>query len=178
MMVKDADSDNWLGGKNLDETIVDQIIIPYLQKEYHIESILNNPDKREILRNGLKHFAEDAKNQMSFKDTYNIISNIGDLPFEDENGEEPEIDVVLTQKDMNRILSPIFQKAINITKDLLQRNNLKGSDLEELVLVGGPTHSPILRRMLWEQITENINTSVDPMTAIAQGAAIYASSLD
>ncbi|MBK7341699.1 MAG: hypothetical protein IPJ06_00495 [Saprospiraceae bacterium] len=45
------------------------------------------------------------------------------------------------------------------------------------ILVGGPTHSPILRNMLREQITENLDLSVDPMTVVAQGAALYASTI-
>jgi molecular chaperone DnaK len=114
---------------------------------------------------------------MSFKEAYNILSDLGAFPFDDEFGEEPEINTIITQKDMERILAPVFQKAIDITKRLLQRNNTNGSDLAELILVGGPTHSPILRRMLKEQITEKVNTSVDPITVVAQGAAIYASNV-
>ncbi len=177
LSVKDTDGDNWLGGKNLDEAIVDQIIIPYLQDKFSIESVLEDLDKKEILRNAVKFFAEDAKIQMSFKDSYNILSNLGDLPFEDDNGDEPEIDVTVTQKDMENILAPIFQKAIDITKELLRRNNLKGSDLGVLILVGGPTYSPILRRMLKEQITDKVDTSVDPMTIVAKGAALFASTI-
>jgi molecular chaperone DnaK len=174
----DTDGDNRLGGNNLDEAIVDKIILPYLQKEYAIEGILNDPDKREILRNSVKRYAEEAKIRMSSKDTCNIISDIGDLPFEDEYGEEPEIDITVTQKDMERVLSPVFQRAIDITKEVLKRNNLRGADIDALILVGGPTHSPILRRMLREQITENVDTSKDPTTVVAQGAALYASTID
>lgn len=177
LSVKDTDGDNWLGGKNLDEAIVDQIIIPHLQENYAIESILKDADKKEILRRAVKFSAEEAKIQLSFKDSHNILSNLGDLPFEDDNGEEPEIDVTITQKDMENVLAPIFQKAIDITKDLLRRNNLKGADLGALILVGGPTFSPILRRMLKEQITENVDTSVDPMTVVAKGAALFASTI-
>lgn len=177
LSVKDTDGDNWLGGKNLDEAIVDQIIIPSLAENFAIDFVLENPDKRELLRGAVKFYAEEAKNQMSFKDKFHILSNLGDLPFEDENGEEPEIDVEITQKDMERVLSPIFQKAIDITKELLKRNNLKGSDLGALILVGGPTHSPILRRMLKEQITDKVDTSVDPMTVVAKGAALFASTI-
>ena len=175
LAVKDTDGDNWLGGKNLDEAIVDQIIIPNLQQNYAIDSVLENTDKKEILRNAVKFFAEEAKIQLSFKDSHNILSNIGDLPFEDDNGDEPEIDVLVTQKDMENVVAPIFQKAIDITKDLLKRNNLKGSDLGALILVGGPTYSPILRRMLKEQITDKVDTSVDPTTIIVKGAALFAS---
>jgi len=177
LSVKDTDGDNWLGGKNLDEAIVDQIIIPNLQANYAIDSILEDSTKKEILRNAVKPFAEEAKIQLSFKDSHNILSNLGDLPFEDDNGEEPEIDVTITQKDMENVLAPIFQKAIDITKELLKRNNLKGSDLGALILVGGPTFSPILRRMLKEQITENVDTKIDPMTAVATGAALFASTI-
>jgi molecular chaperone DnaK len=177
LSVKDTDGDNWLGGKNLDEAIVDQLIIPYLQQTYAIDSILEDTTKKEILRNAVKPFAEEAKIQLSFKDTHNILSNLGDLPFEDDNGEEPEIDITVTQKDMENVVAPIFQKAIDITKELLKRNNLKGSDLGALILVGGPTFSPILRRMLKEQITDKVDTSVDPMTVVAKGAALFASTI-
>lgn len=177
LSVKDTDGDNWLGGKNLDEAIVDQLIIPYLQQTYAIESILEDTTKKEILRNAVKPFAEEAKIQLSFKDTHNILSNLGDLPFEDDNGEEPEIDITVTQKDMENVVAPIFQKTIDITKELLKRNNLKGSDLGALILVGGPTFSPILRRMLKEQVTDKVDTSVDPMTVVAKGAALFASTI-
>ncbi len=177
LTVKDTDGDNWLGGKNLDEAIVDQIIIPNLQQHFSIAGILEDMNKREILRNAVKFFAEEAKIQLSFKDSHNILSNLGDLPFEDENGDEPEIDVLVTQKDLENVVAPIFQKAIDITKDLLKRNNLKGTDLGALILVGGPTYSPILRRMLKEQITDKVDASVDPMTVVAKGAALFASTI-
>lgn len=177
LSVKDTAGDNWLGGKNLDNAIVDQIIIPYLSETYAIDFVINDNTKLQMLRDAVKPYAEEAKNQLSFKDSHNILSNLGDLPFEDENGEEPEIDINVSQADMDKVLSPFFQKAINITKDLLSKNNLKGSDLDALILVGGPTYSPILRRMLKEQITEKVDTSIDPMTAVAVGAALFASTI-
>lgn len=177
LSVKDTDGDNWLGGKNLDEAIVDNIIIPYLQENYAIDFVIDDSTKKELLRAAVKFHAEVAKNELSFKDKARILTNLGDLPFEDENGEEPEIDIELTGRDLENIFSPIFQKAIDITKELLKRNNLKGSDLGALILVGGPTYSPILRRMLKEQITDKVDTSVDPMTVVAKGAALFASTI-
>jgi molecular chaperone DnaK len=177
LAVKDTEGDNWLGGKNLDEAIVDDIILPYLELHYDIGFITDDPDKRQLLRASVKRFAEEAKNQMSFKDSYSILSNLGDLPFEDADGNEPEIDIALDAADMERVCGPIFQKAIDITKALLRRNHLQGEGLESLILVGGPTHSPILRRMLREQVTGNVDASVDPMTVVAKGAALYASTI-
>jgi molecular chaperone DnaK len=178
LSVKDTDGDNWLGGKNLDEAIVDQIIIPYLRENYAMESILEDSSKKEILRNALKPLAEKVKIQLSFKEEETIFPELDEtLPFTDDNGVEPEIDILVTQKDLENALCPIFQKAIDITKELLKRNNLKGSDLGALILVGGPTFSPILRRMLKEQITDKVDTSVDPMTVVAKGAALFASTI-
>jgi molecular chaperone DnaK len=177
LSVLDTDGDAWLGGKNLDEAIVDQIILPYLQENYAIESLLEDIEKKEILRSAVKFSAEEAKIQLSLKESWNILSNLGDLPFEDENGEEPEIDITINQEDLEKVFMPIFQKAIDITNNLISRNNLKGTDLGALILVGGPTYSPILRKMLKEQVSENIDTSVDPMTVVAKGAALFASTI-
>lgn len=177
LSVKDTAGDNWLGGKNLDNAIVDEIIIPHLKNNFAIDFVIKDEAKLQMLRDAVKPYAEEAKNQLSFKESHNVLSNLGDLPFEDENGEEPEIDVEVNQKDIERVLSPIFQKAVDITKDLIERNNLKGNDVDALILVGGPTYSPILRRMLKEQITDKVDTSIDPMTAVANGAALFASTL-
>lgn len=177
LSVRDTAGDNWLGGKNLDNAIVDEIIIPYLKDNYAIEFVLNDESKLQMLRDAVKPYAEEAKNQLSFKESYSILSNLGDLPFEDENGEEPEIDITVTQMELEAVLAPIFQKAIDITKELLKDNNLKISDIDALILVGGPTFSPILRKMLKEQITQNVDTSIDPMTAVATGAALFASTI-
>ncbi len=177
MKVVDTEGDNWLGGKNLDEAIVDQIILPYMVKTFAINDIVKDVVKKDILRDAVKIYAEECKIQMSFKDNHNILTDLGDLPFEDENGEEPYIDIDVNQLMMEDTFAPIFQKSIDICRDLLKRNNLKGSQLTTLLLVGGPTYSPILRKMLKEQITDKINTSIDPMTSVASGAALFASTI-
>ena len=177
LTVKDTEGDNWLGGKNLDYAIVDQIIIPYLKDNYALDSIFCDENKQKILRDALKPHAEIAKNQLSFKNKWVISIELGLLPIKDDYDEEIEIDREITVEEMGNVLGPIFQKAIDITKELLKRKNLKGSELGALILVGGPTYSPILRRMLKEQITEKVDTSVDPMTVVAKGAALFASTI-
>ena len=174
MQVFDTEGDNYLGGKNLDYAIVDNIIIPYLQENYAIDGYLQDEEKKEVLRDAMKTYAEDAKNQLSFKDHEDIISNLGDLG-EDEDGEEIELDLTLTQAQAFDMMRPYFQKAVDICKNLIQRNNLNGSQITKLILVGGPTHSPLIRQMLREQVTQNVDTSIDPMTAVATGAALYLS---
>lgn len=177
MQVFDTEGDNYLGGKNLDYAIVDNIIMPYLQENYAIDGYLQDEEKKEVLRDAMKTYAEDAKNQLSFKDHEDIISNLGDLG-EDEDGEEIELDLTLSQAQVFDVMRPYFQKAVDICKNLIERNHLNGSQITKLILVGGPTHSPLIRQMLREQVTPNVDTSIDPMTAVATGAALYASTMD
>lgn len=177
MQVYDTEGDNYLGGKNLDYVIVDNIVVPQLRKDYALDNYLSNPDKKEILRDAMKTYVEDARIQLSFKDEEDMISNIGDLGT-DEEGEEIELDMTLTQEVAFDAMRPLYQRAVDICKGLMQRNNLSGSQINKLILVGGPTYCPLIRQMLKEQVTPNVDTSIDPMTAVATGAALYASTID
>lgn len=177
MQVYDTEGDNYLGGKNLDYVIVDNIVVPQLRKDYALDNYLSNPDKKEILRDAMKTYVEDARIQLSFKDEEDMISNIGELGA-DEEGEEIELDMTLTQEEAFDAMRPLYQRAVDICKGLMQRNNLAGSQINKLILVGGPTYCPLIRQMLKEQVTPNVDTSIDPMTAVATGAALYASTID
>jgi molecular chaperone DnaK len=177
MQVKDTEGDNYLGGKNLDYAIVDDVIIPYLRENYAINDIMANDATRNILRDAMKFYAEQAKNQLSFKIHTDVTSQLDEFGNDDE-GEEIQLDLVITQEQIKHALTPIFQKTVDIAKNLIERNGLSGNDLDKLILVGGPTYSPILREMLREQITPNVDTDIDPMTAVAKGAALFASGID
>ncbi len=175
--VIDTEGDGYLGGKNLDYAIVDEIIIPYIQENFSIDNVLADDNKKKILQDAMKSYAEETKIQMSRNDTHNILSDLGDIPGEDDEGEEFELDITVTREMMQNTLGPIFQKSIDTCKHLLERNRLNGNTLDSLILVGGPTYSPILRKMLEEQIMKP-NASICPITAIAKGAALFASTVD
>jgi len=177
MKVIDTEGDIYLGGKNLDYAIVNEIIIQYLQENFTIDSILSDDNKKKILQDAMKFYAEDAKIQMSFNNTHNILSDLGDIPGNDDDGEEFELDITVTQEMMQKTLGPIFQKSIDTSKHLLERNSLEGNSLDALILVGEPTYSPILRKMLEEQITKP-DISIDPITVVSKGAALFASTVD
>ena len=174
MKVTDTEGDNYLGGKNLDLAIVDEIIIPHIQENFSIDDILNDDIKKSKYRDALKSFAEELKNELSFKSEFNLYKEEG--AGTDDDGEDIEIDLTISQADLENVLSPVFQRAVDISKKLLERNNLKGSSLNSLILVGGPTFSPIIRKMLEKQICKP-DTSVDPMTVVSKGAALYASTV-
>jgi len=176
MKVIDTEGDNYLGGKNLDYAIVEEIMLPHIKENYSIDNILGDNKSSQKFKDALKFWAEDIKNQLSFKDEYNLYVDPGDAG-EDDDGEEIEIDLTVNQELLKNTLAPIFQKAIDISLQLLERNNIAKNTLDSLILVGGPTYSPILRKMLEEQIIKP-DTSVDPMTVVSKGAALFASTVD
>lgn len=174
--VIDTEGDNYLGGKDLDFAIVDEILLPHIAENFVIESILDDSSLRGKYRNAIKFYAENIKNNLSLNSSYGLYVDPGDCD-EDDNGEEIEIDITVTQEELKKVFVPIYQKAIDCCHELLKRNNLTGDSLKSLILVGGPTLSPVVREMLSEQICEP-DTSMDPMTVVAIGAARYASTID
>ena len=113
MQVRDTEGDNWLGGKNLDNAIVDEILMPYVKENFTVESFLSDEIKKSLLKSALKAKAEEIKINLSFADFYDVISNLGEYP-EDDAGEEIELDFEVTHEQMKTTLGPIFQKAIDI----------------------------------------------------------------
>ena len=177
MTVVDTGGDAHLGGKNLDYAIVDELLLPKLRRQYSLDILLSDKTKKQRLREVLKPKAEEFKNELSMQETWELIDDFFSIG-EDDNGNEITLNISLSQNELKSVFAPLFQNAIDMCKDLLGRNNLNSDKLDKLILVGGPTHSPILRQMLKEQITRNLDTSVDPMTAVAKGAAIYAATTE
>jgi len=175
MRVVDTDGDPQLGGKDVDYAIVDKIIIPHIQENYDISQILSSNDGRSKLRDCVKSAAEEAKIAVSPPSKAAATIATDKALGEDDLGEEIELDFPMSLEDFESAVAPEFQRAIDISKELVRRNDLSDRDLERVVLVGGPTLSQTLRRMVQEQFKTKIDTSVDPMTAVAVGAALYAS---
>lgn len=175
--VFDTEGDNYLGGKDLDYAITDAILMPYMEKNFDLAATLSDPARRSMLRDAMKVFAEKIKNELSFKAEADFITDIDEMG-DDDSGESIDIDLTVTREQAEDAMRPVFQKALDLCKKLLRRNNIDGSDLSKLILVGGPTHAPLLRQMVREQITEKTDCSLDPMTVVAQGAALFASTIE
>ncbi|QQS28495.1 MAG: Hsp70 family protein [Sphingobacteriales bacterium] len=172
-----TEGDNYLGGKNIDFAIIDEILLPYFRESYILEGVFEDDSKLNKFRNQFKDKAEQAKIDLSTKSSVDLLSNLGENFGKDDAGNPFEFDLTVTRDELDKVQRPYFQRAIDITKELLKRNHLKGSQINTLILVGGPTLTPLLREMLKEQVTEHIDFSVDPMTVVAKGAALYASTI-
>ena len=61
---------------------------------------------------------------------------------------------------------------------LLKNNRLEPGAIDKLILVGGPSKTPFIRNALSERLGIPLEFSIDPMTAVAQGAAIYAGTVE
>ena len=173
--VKDTSGDNYLGGKDIDYAIVDEILIPHLESEYNLEELLEDKKGRELLREALKRPAEEIKIGFS-SGKGEVLCDLEDETIGlDDDDEEIMLDITISLADFERVVKPIFQRAVDICQKLLQRNNLSGNDLYSIVLVGGPTLLETLRQMLREQLSDKVDISVDPMTVVTRGAALFAS---
>lgn len=172
MKVVDTAGDNHLGGKDIDQTIINGLLIPHLNSLKGIENILNR-NELKLLKTSIKPNSEEIKIYLSKR---KICKFEADDPIDEDEDIELKIEVHLT--DFEKITKHLFQRSIDITKKLLIENNLKGTDLETILLVGGTTYSQTIKKMIKEQITDKINTNIDPLTAVSQGAALYAFTKD
>ena len=173
----DSDGNQFFGSRIFDEAIIENVFIPFLKNNYSIVSILEDAEKLNAFIEIWKPLAEEVKNQLSYKDEYPILTNHYDEYSEDDEGEEFEIDLTISRDELKEVIAPFIQQTIDFCDNLLKRNNLTGASLNDLILVGKPTLSPIVREMIQDQI-KNPNTSIESDNIIVKGAAIYANTIN
>lgn len=165
---------NLLGGKDIDRLIVEQTLLPVLNSKYDLRDKSTRGSLHSLLPR-LRAKAEEAKIDLSSDESVTIsLYNIG----EDDGGEPIELDVAFTRGQLEALVQPLFEKCCDLAIEALSGARLSGSDLNRILLVGGPTQSPLLRALLSARLGTAVDFSVDPMTVVARGAAIYASSLE
>lgn len=173
MRVKDHQGDNYLGGVDFDFDIVQEIFVPQIVKKINIDNLSELITQRngpyEKLYYILMLKAEEAKKELS----NNEITDV-DFSFTDENGTVHDIYFECHRADLEAILKPRIAQTIEMIQTMLVRNNLTPSQLEEIILIGGSTLIPLVRRTLESEFGIKINYSADPTNAVAVGAAYYA----
>src|ERR1700744_87091 len=163
---------NLLGGKDIDRLIVDQILLPAISERYDLRGG-NERSARQTLLSKLRTKAEEAKIDLSTESQ--VIVSLYDVG-EDDSGEPIEMDVTFTRNQLQTLMEPMIEKCVSLASEALAGARIIGSDLNRILLVGGPTQSPIIRTELRSRIGAPVDFSVDPMTVVARGAAVYASS--
>ncbi len=168
--------DNHLGGKLIDWEIVDKLFTPELLDKYDLSDFKRGNSKWRIAFAKLKKAAEEAKIRLSRADSEEIlITGLG----QDDSGEEMELDFVLKRKAVEPLIKPLVIRSINLCKKALSEKHLSSEHIEKVVLVGGTTLIPYVREILADP-KEGLGIpqeySINPLTVVAQGAAIFASS--
>ena len=178
MKVLDHEGDNFLGGADFDNLIVEKIVIPYLNKNYKFNDLENEmksrTGKRNNLYNRLVILSESAKITLSNRTSAEI--EVRDLT--DDNGEEIDISIDITRSEFEEIIKEYIDKTLEMIKKILVNNSLKPSDIQFTLMVGGSTYTPYVRKRVEEILQIPINCDIDPTTAIAIGAAYYAGTIE
>ena len=165
---------NLLGGKDIDRSIVEHILLPALEATYDLRASGSNAARSALLPR-LRIKAEEAKIDLSTD--IEVIVSLFDLG-KDDSGEPIEMEVSLTRTQLEGLMEPLLEKCCILAKEALSGARMAGADLDRILLVGGPTQSPLLRTMLSARLGAPVDFSADPMTVVGRGAAVYASTLE
>jgi molecular chaperone DnaK len=166
--------DNHLGGKLIDWEIVTQLLVPALLNERKLTDFRRGNPKWLSAFAKLKHCAEEAKILVSKDETAPIFI---DFLCNDDKGEPVSFEYVLQKKDVEKIMEPFVLRSINTCRKVLVDKRLGPANIEKILLVGGPTQAPYLRQRLAdpkEGLGIALDFSIDPMTVVARGAAVFA----
>ncbi|TAJ19601.1 MAG: Hsp70 family protein [Dehalococcoidia bacterium] len=170
--VLDHEGDNHLGGKDIDWLIVEQILVPKLAKHWQVSSFRRgNPARRPQLA-VLKAAAETAKIALSVSLSATVTLESGRVLLTDDAGAEIEAEVDVSRQELEAITLPLVNRTIELTRRLIARNHQ--APPTEVMLVGGPTLMPLVRERLRDEVGLTLNTRANPLTAVAEGAALYA----
>ncbi|SPJ27638.1 Hsp70 family protein [Falsiruegeria mediterranea] len=167
---------NMLGGRDFDRIIFDSIVRPWLSQTFNLPADFQRNEKYKHLSDVCRHAAEKAKIQLSASSTASIFATEDEVRAPDEDGEEIYISIDLTREQMTHLIKDRIDDSIALCRKIITANGFKNDDISKIVPIGGPSKMPIIRDMLEAGLAIEVETGLDPMTAVATGAAIFAES--
>lgn len=162
--------DNYLGGSDIDWAIIDQLVLPVLQKNYNLPELQRGNKKWFVQLAVLKRSVEEAKIELSRKDK----SYLEGCRISDADGKVIDVDLELSRDSVIAIAEPIIKRSVDICKRVLQEKNLSANVIGKMILVGGPTLAPYFREILTSGLNIPLDFTIDPLTVVARGAAVFA----
>jgi molecular chaperone DnaK len=170
IVVTNHGGDNYLGGSDIDWAIIEKLILPQIKGQFNLPDFTRgNKDWRAAFAK-IKAAAEAAKIELSRSDSAYLECK----PFDDADGESVEIDLKLTRDALVSVAEPIILRSAGICQRVLKEKNLSPSAVEKMILVGGPTLAPYFREILHAALGIKLDHSIDPLTVVARGAAVFA----
>jgi molecular chaperone DnaK len=176
LSVVDHCGDNHLGGKDFDWRIVENIVYPVLKKEYFLPELGRGNKEYGSLNAILKRAAEETKIELTHSETADIVIYTGGSRVCDKNGKIIDISIPLKRADYEALIAECVKKTAELFEQALKNQGLSPADITQLLLVGGPTMTPYVRSFLKNRFKIPIDHKIDPLTVVAQGAAIFAAS--
>lgn len=166
LKVLNTEGNNFFGGCDLDREVLEKIVLPRLRREYTIGEPV-----RPALKNRLLFEIENVKKALGSAESASLfLSGVVD-----DEMEEIEFDCDITRKEFDEAIRDVVDEGIRIAEKALQGSNITADQLEKIILVGGSTYVQLVRQRLAEVFGKEVDSSVNPMHAVAIGAAIFAS---
>jgi len=162
--VLSTNGDTQLGGSDMDQALVD-----YLAEDFKKKNDIDLRNDPKALQR-LTEEAEKAKMELS-----STIQTSINLPYIAVVKNEPKhLEIKLTRAKLEEIISPFIDKTEAPCKQALKDAKLKSNDIDHVVLVGGTTRIPLVKKKVEEIFGKPPKRDVDPMECVAIGAAIQA----
>ncbi|MGH4139867.1 Hsp70 family protein [Clostridium sp.] len=160
--VKASSGNNMLGGKDFDEKLINYLINDFYEK-YDIDL---SKDIKAMVR--LKEAAETCKVKLSSLEEYKII-----LPFIADKDNEPlAIEAIITREDFEKLIEELVESTKSQIDIVLKDSALKEDEINTILLVGGSTRIPYVKKFLQRVFNKETQSLVDPDLAVVMGAAI------
>ena len=160
--VRSTHGDTFLGGEDFDQRIINHLVDEF-KKENGIDL---SQDRMALQR--LREAAEKAKKELSTTMETDI-----NLPFitADQNGPK-HMNMKLSRSKLESLVEDLVQRTIGPCEKALSDADLKASDINQVLLVGGQTRMPLVQKKVSEFFGKDPNKSVNPDEVVAMGAAI------
>ena len=166
------------GGTDFDRAILDNVVKPWLVSNFDLpEDFSANAKYKSLLRMCL-WASEKAKIELSAKEDAVISLNESDLGVSDESGSEVYVDIPFTRDVLDGLIASKVDESIQSARDTLEKAGLSPHDVERIVFIGGPTQYKPLRDSVAFELGIAQSSDMNPMTAVAEGAAVFAESID
>ena len=158
---------NHLGGDDFDHKIVEHVL-DHLKIKHGVDVSDRPQAMARILRS-----AEDAKKHLSA----HPFARIEEEYLTEQDGKPVNLDLELSRDDYEEMITPFIEETLGAIHIALESAGLASSQVDEILLVGGATRTPLIRRRLTEAFGRDPRGEVDPDLCVAMGAAIQGAAM-
>lgn len=166
------------GGTEFDRMILDSVVKPWLFDNFDLPDDLTVNEKYKPLLRIATWAAERAKIELSACDETVIALSENEIGAKDETGAQIYLDIPFARAKLDELIAEKITDSIHAARETIEKAKLSHDDIERIVFVGGPTNYKPLRDKVAFELGIVASTEVNPMTAVAEGAAVFAESID